>query len=543
MIRTYADALFSIKRGFLIIGLTGYTASGCTAVANILARTKKPAFPGIEEVKDIIDEFRLKKLQHVWEELQWQKFTNIEIAKVIFLIAIYDSIRFNFKKGTQLKLAELSGPHKRIFSAAKYLIIPKVNLYRSDYAEKVVTAYEQARNLYGSFKSKTGLNLEQFIELMQNWGDEIRKFGRILSKSTAIKASPENILVLPEAVRRLIKAYRIARNNKLFVIDAFRNPFEVEFFKRRYNEFYLIGVQREQSTRRTSLLKNCSEQFIQKLERREKGKLIEKKNKNNVSEWITSQNVEECLQKSDYYILNKYDGTGTRPYLRLHIIKLLSLINKPGCITPTTDERNMQIAISARQNSGCLSRHVGAAVVSKDGYIIGVGWNDPPKGQVSCLFRSATDIINQKNTNFYSEYEKQPDFINHIEKENIGDNPFCFREEYAKIKGGKQAEYTRALHAEENAMLQAITHGFDALKGGTLYTTDCTCTLCAKKAYHLGISRIVFIEEYPGISIQQTIKTGQREIIVDQFQGVTGAAFFKLFSPLVNEKDFLKLYT
>jgi dCMP deaminase len=247
MIRTYADALFSIKRGFLIIGLTGYTASGCTAVANILAKTKKPEFPGIEEVRDIIDEFRLKKLQHVWDELEWQKFTNIEIAKVIFLIAIYDSIRFNFKKGIQAKLSEISAPHKTIFSAAKYLVEPNFSLYRSDYAEKVVTAYEQAKSLYGIFKSKTGLNLEQFIELMQNWGDEIRKFGRILSKSTAMKVSPENILVLPEAVRRLIKAYRIVKNSKLFFIDAFRNPFEVEFFKRRYNEFYLIGVQREPS--------------------------------------------------------------------------------------------------------------------------------------------------------------------------------------------------------------------------------------------------------------------------------------------------------
>ena len=544
MINTYADALYRIKRGFLIIGLTGYTGSGCTSIANILAKSK-PEFPGYEVIENVIDEQRVKKLERIWAELEWHKFITIEISKVIFLLAIYSSIKSNFKKGPQGILRELALPRKEIFLSANHLIKPNINLYKRDAARKIVVAYENAKQLYGIFKKQANLNLEEFIELMQNWGDETRRFGKILAWGTSGKANPENILILPEATRRIIKSYRIARDSSHFVIDAFRDPFEVEFFKRRYNEFYLIGVHRDLTERQNILLSSgLSKQFIKNLNKREKGKLFDRKTKNNVDLWITSQNIDECLQRADYYLVNKNVASPKRPILKFHIIKLLCLINKPGCIPPTIDERNMQLAMSARQNSGCISRHVGAVVVNREGYVLGVGWNDPPKGQIPCLFRSGKDILQSNHQNFYSNFEKSEKFIEHIEKENIGDNPFCFREELSKIEDGKKlAEYTRALHAEENAMLQAARHGFEALKDGILYTTDCTCTLCAKKAYHLGVKRIVYIEEYPGISIQQTIETGEREIKVEQFQGVVGAAFFKLFTPLVQEKDFLKLYS
>lgn len=540
MIKSYADALFKIKRGFLIIGLTGYTGSGCSTLANILAKSK-PSMPGLDTIKDIIDEYRYKRLKKVWNQLEWEEFVRIEISKIIFLLAIYCCIRYNFRKDKFEVLRSLISDKKDIFKVTKFLIYPEMNLYKNKIADKIVNAYEEARSLYVEFKNKSTTSLEEFIELMQNWGDEIRRYGRIAPPSKT-KSHPQNILVLPEAIRRLIKAYRISRQKSYFVIDSFRNPFEVEFFRRRYNEFYLIAVQRDYEERRNILLKSLPEKFVKKLEKREKGKLIPKRTKENVSEWITSQNIDECLQKADYFLLNKEDKTNIRPRLCFHLIKLLALIKKPGCITPSQDERYMQLAISARQNSGCLSRHVGAVVVNKEGYVLGIGWNDPPRGQVSCLFRCAHDLLEQKNTELYSEYERSPEFIEHLRKANIGENPFCFREELTRIKEKKQAEYTRALHAEENALLQATRYGFEAIKDGTLYTTDCTCTLCAKKAYHLGIRRIVYIEEYPGISVNQTIRCGEREILVEKFEGVTGSAFFKLFCPLVPEKDFLKLY-
>ena len=105
---------------------------------------------------------------------------------------------------------------------------------------------------------------------MQDFGDQIRKYGEIEPESTP-SIIPENIYVLPSTVKRLIKSFIVANNSRFFVIDAFRNPYEVEYFKRRYSEFYLVAVQRPIRERRESL-KELNGDALGKLEKREQGK-------------------------------------------------------------------------------------------------------------------------------------------------------------------------------------------------------------------------------------------------------------------------------
>lgn len=538
--KNYAEALYQIKRGFMIIGLTGYTGSGCTTAAGILTTTKKPEIPGHIILDKASDERRYKKLKYAWDELEWKSFVNIEASKVIFLFAIYRSISSNFKHGPLSTLRTISTPNKKSFRNIKYLFQNNVRLSSQNNAKKIIEAYNLAKPLYSKFKKSCGFNLEKFIQIMQDYGDQIRQYG-IIQPSRKSSPSPEHILILPEAIRRLIKSYRIAEKKSFFVIDAFRNPFEVEFFKRRYNEFYLVSIHREEKERK-QVLQGLSKEFLEKLEKREKGNLVEDKSRNNAHEWLTSQNLDECQQKAEIFILNQNDTSKTWPLLRFHLIKLITLAQKPGVITPKRDERCMQLAISARQNSGCISRHVGAVVANKDGFVLGVGWNDPPIGQIPCSLRSGKELTSELPEGIYSNYERSEEFVTHIKSQKIGNNPFCFCEQLFQLSGKKQAEFTRSLHAEENALLQATRHGVETLSEGTLYTTDSTCTLCAKKAYHLGIKRIVYIEEYPGIAFSQTIQSGRQKIEIDRFQGVTGEAYFRLFCPLVPEKDFIKLY-
>jgi dCMP deaminase len=523
--KNYAETLLSIKRGFLILGLTGYTASGCTTAAKILKNNP----------------LRYRKLKKEWDNLTWNNCVSIDISKIIFLIAISRALRTKFTKGILSQLKKIAIPDKNKLQHIKLLTEKRINLHKNDNAFKIIEAYQLAGKLYQIFKKTATNSLEEFIVLMQDFGDDVRKYGTVLPPPQTTH-SPSNILILPEAIRRLIKSYRINQNASYFVIDAFRNPFEVEFFKRRYNEFYLITVQRD-SNYINSALQGQSTQFIEKLNEREQGKLIKKKTSENVHEWITSQNIDECRQKADIFIENIQASSLQPANLRIQLIKLIALAQKPGCITPDKDERAMQLAISARQNSGCLSRHVGAVVTNKEGFVLGVGWNDPPVGQTPCSLRTAHELITEEYLDNFSEFERSNEFREHIEKQGIDDNPFCFKDELRKLKAGKWTEFTRALHAEENAMLQATCHGVESLRDSILYTTDSTCTLCAKKAYHLGISRIIYIEKYSGIDISQTLKTGIRKISVERFQGITGSAYFRLFTPLVPEKDFMKLYS
>ncbi len=536
----YAESLDKLKRRFLIVGLTGYTGSGCSTAARLIMRPEKPELPGDNISLKITDKRRLAKLRRIWEDLPWEKFINIEVSRVIFLFLLNKSFNSKIDNTIFLKAREIVSNAKENFEGISLLLDIEQDVRDPEIAKKVVEAYETFGRQYIPWKNQCNFDLSSFIECMQNFGDQIRKYGEI-EPTSPDSISPDNIYVLPTIIKRLIKSFMVANNSKFFVVDAFRNPYEVEYFKRRYSEFYLVAIQRPLRERQESL-KTLNEDALKRLEEREQGKKIKNKNSDNIAEWVTSQNIPECVQKADYFIHNYSDTSKTWPFLRLHLIRLLTLAQKSGCIPPEPDERNMQIAMSARQNSGCMSRHVGAVVTNTEGFVLGVGWNDPPTGQVPCTLRTAKELLSTLDEIAFSDYERSEIFIHHIRGRTMGDNPFCFCDELSIIENEKSREFTRALHAEENALIQSMVHGARSLKGGSLYTTDSPCTLCSKKAYQARIGRIVYVEEYPGISIDHSIKVGDKPIKVEQFEGVTGSSFFKLFSLVMPEKDYLMLY-
>lgn len=110
------------------------------------------------------------------------------------------------------------------------------------------------------------------------------------------------------------------------------------------------------------------------------------------------------------------------------------------------------------KRSTCLRRHVGA-VAALDKRILATGYNGAPSGLKHCI--------------------------------DIG----CLREKL-KIPSGQRQELCRALHAEQNALIQASLYGV-SLKGSTLYATNQPCVICAKMLINAGIKEIVIAEGYP----------------------------------------------
>jgi dCMP deaminase len=53
----------------------------------------------------------------------------------------------------------------------------------------------------------------------------------------------------------------------------------------------------------------------------------------------------------------------------------------------------------------------------------------------------------------------------------------------------------RAIHAEQNAIIQGALHGID-LRGATCYVTSSPCVHCSKMLIAAGIQRIVYADEY-----------------------------------------------
>ena len=70
----------------------------------------------------------------------------------------------------------------------------------------------------------------------------------------------------------------------------------------------------------------------------------------------------------------------------------------------------------------------------------------------------------------------------------------CLRDEM-NIESGTRQELCRAIHAEQNVIIQAGLHGV-SLEGSTVYCTHTPCVLCAKMLVNAKIERFVSFGSY-----------------------------------------------
>ena len=140
---------------------------------------------------------------------------------------------------------------------------------------------------------------------------------------------------------------------------------------------------------------------------------------------------------------------------------------------PSWDEYFLEMASLVAKRSTCLRRSVGAVIV-KEKRILATGYNGAPSGLKHCV--------------------------------EIG----CIRQKL-KIPSGERHELCRALHAEQNALIQACLHGI-SVKGATLYATTQPCVICAKMLINAGIKEIVISEGYPDKMAMSFLKQAKIKI-------------------------------
>lgn len=125
------------------------------------------------------------------------------------------------------------------------------------------------------------------------------------------------------------------------------------------------------------------------------------------------------------------------------------------------DVRFMKMARLISEWSSCYraGRSVGAVIV-KDKRIMTTGYNGAPAGLKTCRERG----------------ECMRDLLN--------------------IQSGTRTEMCYAIHAEQNAIIQAAKLGI-SIDGGTIYCTHQPCSVCAKMIVNVGIRRVVYEQGYP----------------------------------------------
>lgn len=124
---------------------------------------------------------------------------------------------------------------------------------------------------------------------------------------------------------------------------------------------------------------------------------------------------------------------------------------------PSWDQYFMKLAWLVAERSTCLRHHIGAVIV-KDKRILTTGYNGAATSTKDCLEQG------------------------------------CLRDELG-IPSGQKHEICRAIHAEQNAIIQGGYSGI-TIKESTLYCTHSPCILCAKMIVNASIKRVVADVEY-----------------------------------------------
>ena len=140
---------------------------------------------------------------------------------------------------------------------------------------------------------------------------------------------------------------------------------------------------------------------------------------------------------------------------------------------PSWDEYFTEMASLVSKRSTCLRRYVGAVLV-KDKRILATGYNGAPSGLKHCV--------------------------------EVG----CLRKKL-HIPSGERHELCRALHAEQNALIQASLYGI-SVKGSVLYSTCQPCVICAKMLINAGIKEIVIRGDYPDNMAKEFLKKAKVKV-------------------------------
>ncbi len=125
---------------------------------------------------------------------------------------------------------------------------------------------------------------------------------------------------------------------------------------------------------------------------------------------------------------------------------------------PSWDEYFLKVAMLVAERSTCRRHHIGAVIV-KNKRILSTGYNGAASGVKDCL--------------------------------ELG----CLRDEL-KIPSGTRHEICRAIHAEQNAIIQAGLHG-TKIENAIMYCTHFPCMICAKMIVNSKIKEIIVYAEYP----------------------------------------------
>jgi len=146
---------------------------------------------------------------------------------------------------------------------------------------------------------------------------------------------------------------------------------------------------------------------------------------------------------------------------------------------PSRHETMLEIVEALEKRTTCLRRGVGAVLVNNQGQILSTGYNGVAKGEKHC---------------------NNPDIVSlHYPNACVNQKP----------KSGESLHECKAIHAEQNALLQCP----DVQKIYVCYTSCSPCIHCMKLLMNTSCSLLVFQEIYDNEALNLWYKDGERDYL------------------------------
>ncbi len=337
---------------------------------------------------------------------------------------------------------------------------------------------------------------------------------------------------------------------RAYIIDSIKNTEELNLLRSIYGDsLCVVGIFAPDLKRTDRLVSNgVPRNLVDNVMDRDQAEAQE-----------FGQKTRKVFVQSDFFVCNDLK----KEELRAKLLRFLDIMFDTGIHTPTRAESAMYEALSASANSACMSRQVGAAIVSSGGELIAVGWNDVPRfggglyrEDDQSIFVEGQGIVDRDNRcfkwggNICHNETKREKIIEKIARKIAGGNILkkgMNISDVEKLLEGTEidnlTEFSRSIHAEMEAILSVAREGRNSLAAATLYTSTYPCHNCARHIVASGIAQVIYIEPYlkslaidlhPD-AITEDINDKTR-VVFRQYDGVAPRNYLKFFRPTTERK-------
>jgi len=339
---------------------------------------------------------------------------------------------------------------------------------------------------------------------------EEMRIASLMDAGNAIRRLSANPAAVAAAAIAEIRGRRKRKGDaparRAYILRSLKRPEEAQLLRRVYGPgFFLIGVSVNRPARVDSLALRIAKSHNETAASPDfPNYLLEAEGLANRDEDEASdeygQRLRDVFQLCDLFV-----SPATRTSMFDQIDRFVRLILGDLGETPSNDEHFMFHAFASSLASGALGRQVGAVLVSGANEVLGIGWNDVPKGGGG-LYRAGDhydhrDIRRERDSvNVHAdqiiaevlEMARDAGWLNGAARPPIDEA----REAFKRSRVMSLLEFGRTSHAEMEAILAAARVGASP-RDATLYTTTFPCHQCARLIVTAGLRRVVYIEPYP----------------------------------------------